>query len=485
MGDTVRAGEVIGRRYTLIRTLGTGGFGQVWHARDEDLNVDVALKQVHLPGPVTPEEQRQRIARAVREAQHAARLRDHPNIVTVHDAFEHDGSPWIVMQYVDGRSLAEEVRQHGRRPIDQVTRIAEAVLSALDAAHKADIVHRDVKPANVLLASDGQVLLTDFGIAVAPTDVRLTAASMVIGSPGYVAPERLQGAEPGSAADLFALGVTLYEAVEGEPPFARQNPVAALTEEPRPPVHAGRLGSLLLSLLEKAPSRRPDAAAARVLLRGDQDTSGTATKPTKAITTERPPEKPPERPVSGAPATITSDRMQTVKARSTRAANFGCQLLGWLGVIIGLVAGLTGNELISNAGVGGSTLLGCLGGSVGGYFCGMALGGWHGLFGELDGLTVSPGGLAVTGELPAVYKWGDLKAVKLRRSGGTVTLLATVRPERVADRKWRAKHPAKINKEGNSKVFVGHGIPASDAGSVMTALSRHAGNLYSGPSSLP
>ncbi|MFC4016234.1 serine/threonine-protein kinase [Nonomuraea purpurea] len=485
MGDTVQAGEVIGRRYTLVRSLGIGGFGQVWLAHDEDLNVKVALKQVRLAGPTTPEEQRQRMARAVREAQHAARLRDHPNIVTVHDAFEYDGSPWIVMQYVDGRTLAEELRQHGRLPIDQVTRIAEAMLAALGAAHKADIVHRDVKPANVLLATDGQVLLTDFGIAVAPTDATLTASSVVIGSPGYVAPERWQGVEPGAAADLFALGVTLYEAVEGEPPFARQNPIAALTQDPRPPLHAGRLGPILLRLLEKTPTRRPDAAAARALLRANPDTSHTPTTPTKPITTERPPEKAPERLASGETATITSDRMGTVKARGRRASDFGGELVGGICVIIGLVAGLAGKVLIGDDDVVASGVILFAAGSTGGYFCGWLLGGWHGLFGELDSLTVSPGGLTVSGELPAVYKWGDLKAVKLMRSGGTVTLVATVRPERVSDTKWRQKHPAKIEKDGNSKVFVGRGIPASDAGRVMGALSHYAGNLYSGPSSLP
>lgn len=483
MGDMISIGEVIARRYTLLRILGTGGFGQVWHAHDEDLNVDVALKQVRLPDLVAPEEQRQRIARAVREARHAARLRDHPNIVTVHDAFEYDDSPWIVMQYVDGRSLAAELRQHGRLPIDQVAGVAEAVLSALDAAHKANIVHRDVKPANVLLAADGQVLLTDFGIAVAPTDATLTAASVVIGSPGYVAPERWQGAEPGPAADLFALGVTLYEAVEGQPPFARQNPVATLTEEPRPPQYAGRLGSLLLSLMEKPPARRPDAAAARALLRADPDTSDT---PTKVITTERPPEKAPEPPGSGEPVTITSDRMVTVRSRATSAADFCCQLLGWLGVAIGVVAGLAGKVLVGDEGVVLSGVLLCGAGSVGGYFCGWVLGAWSGLFGELDSLTVSPGGLTVTGEQAAVYKWGDLKAVKLnKRSDGTVTLAATPRPERVSDTQWRRKHPAKIGKDGRSKIFVGRGIPASDVGRMMTALSRHAGTLYNGPSSLP
>ncbi|ANZ14866.1 serine/threonine-protein kinase [Streptomyces noursei] len=485
MGDTTSTGEVIGRRYTLIRTLGIGGFGQVWLARDEDLNVEVALKQVRFPGPATPEEQRQRIARAVREARHAARLRDHPNIVTVHDALEHDGSPWIVMQFVDGHSLAEELRQHGRLPVDQVTRIAEAMLSALGAAHKADIVHRDVKPANVLLDAGGQVLLTDFGIAIAPTDATLTASSMVVGSPGYVAPERWQGAEPGAAADLFALGVTLYEAVEGEPPFPRQNPVAALTQEPRPPRHSGRLGPLLLRLVEKEPTQRPDAAAARALLRADPDTSITASTPTKVITTAHTLRKEPARPSFSEPATITSDRMKTVEAHAIRRANFFGIFFGVLGTIFGLVLGLQGMPAYPNVGVGQCVLYGVLGGSFGGYAYGWMQGAWKWLFRDLDSLTVTPGGLTMTGELSATYKWGELKAVKLKRSGSTVTLVATVRPERVSDTKWRSKHPVAIDSEGNAEVFVGRGIPASDTGRVMAALSHYAGNLYNGPSSLP
>ncbi|WP_285574004.1 serine/threonine-protein kinase [Streptomyces sp. RTGN2] len=481
MGDTIQAGEVIGRRYTLLRTLGLGGFGQVWLAHDEDLNVKVALKQVRLPGPTAPEEQRHRIARAVREAQHAARLRDHPSIVTVHDALEHDGSPWIVMQYVEGRSLAEELRQHGRLPVDQVARIAEAMLAALAAAHKADIMHRDVKPANVLLAAEGQVLLTDFGIAVTPTDATLTASGMVIGSPGYVAPERLQGTKPGAAADLFALGVTLYEAVEGEPPFTRQNPVAALTQEPRPPLHAGRLGPLLLRLLEKAPAQRPDATAARAMLRADPDTSDT---PTKVITTARTPEKAPERPVSGEPAAITSGRMETVKARGTQLAEICGALAGIPMAILAPLLVLYSHLRVGNTGVVWSIVIIIAGGYFFGYVLGWVQGTWTGLFGDLASLTVSPGGITVTGQTSAEYKWDDLKAVKLERSGGTVTLIVTVRPERASDTEWQMRHLALVDKEGKAEVFVGHGIPTRDAGRVMAALSHYAGNLYSGPSSL-
>ncbi|MFH8900487.1 serine/threonine-protein kinase [Streptomyces coeruleorubidus] len=485
MVDTVHAGEVIGSRYTLIRALGAGGFGRVWQAHDEDLHVDVALKQVRLAGPVTPEEQRQRIARAVREARHAARLRDHPNVVTVHDAFEYDGGPWIVMQYVQGRSLAEELRQHQRLPIDQVAQVAEAVLSALQAAHTANIVHRDIKPGNVLIAADGHVLLTDFGIAVALTDVTLTATSVVIGSPGYVAPERWRGAELGPAADLFALGVTLYEAVEGEPPFDRRNPVAALTEEPRPPQHAGRLGSLLLRLLEKAPARRPDAAAARALLATDRATARSTTRLTKVITKERASNRRSERPPSGEPATITSGRMATVRVRGTELGNGGTALAGiGMAILVPLLMS-DGDARVGDLGMAGSMVIIVMVGCFFGYALGWVQGTWEGLFGDLDSLTVSPGGLTVTGQTSAECEWDDLTEVRLEQSAGTVRLIVTVRPECASDKEWQVRNRLRLDTDSKAEVFVGHGIPAGDAHRVMAALSRYAGNLYNGPASLP
>ncbi|MFG3552587.1 serine/threonine-protein kinase [Streptomyces sp. NPDC047725] len=171
-----------------------------------------------------------------REARHAARLRDHRNIGTVYDALrERGGDPWIVMQYVAGCSLAEELRKRGRLPVDEVERVAAGALTGLAAAHAAGIVQRDVKPANVLLSTDRRVMLSDFGIALAATDTALTAEGVVIGTPGYLAPELWRGTKPGAPADLFALGVTLYEAVEGEPPFPRHNPTAALTDPSLPP----------------------------------------------------------------------------------------------------------------------------------------------------------------------------------------------------------------------------------------------------------
>ncbi|MFD7740729.1 serine/threonine-protein kinase [Streptomyces sp. MJM8645] len=270
MAVETRPGTVIGGRYTLTRPLGAGGFGQVWQAHDPVLGVDVAVKQVRLDGALPDKARAELLARAAREARHAARLRDHPHIVTVYDVVEVDEGPWrvpwIVMQWVDGHSLAEELKRDGPLDPERAARVAEALLGALDAAHRAGVVHRDVKPANVLLAADGSVLLADFGIAVAQTDPRLTPTTLVIGSPGYMAPERWQGADSDGRADLFSLGVTLYEALEGVLPFRPENPIAALTEEPRPTERAGALAPLLLALLEKDPARRPTVDAARKLL---------------------------------------------------------------------------------------------------------------------------------------------------------------------------------------------------------------------------
>ncbi|MFC7304102.1 TerD family protein [Streptomyces monticola] len=266
MVDGVGPGTVIGGRYALSRPLGAGGFGQVWKAYDRLLGVDVAVKRVLLNSQVPQGERAMLLARAAREARHAARLRDHPHIVTVYDVIEVEEVPWIVMQLVDGRSLADELREQGPLTVERAGRVAEALLRALDAAHRAGVTHRDVKPANVLGTLEGEVLLADFGIAVGHTDTRLTADAMVVGSPAYMAPERLQGAGADGRADLFSLGVTLYEAVEGVLPFPRGNPTAALTEPPRPPCRAGRLTPLITGLLERDPGQRPTAAKALAML---------------------------------------------------------------------------------------------------------------------------------------------------------------------------------------------------------------------------
>ncbi|MFF3905973.1 protein kinase [Streptomyces sp. NPDC001848] len=267
-------GRVIADRYLLLNRLGSGAMGHVWRAHDQRLDCEVALKEIVFRDPVEATEERAaRVARARAEARHAAGLRGHPHVVTVHDVLEHEGLPWIVMEYVvSALDLRELV--HRRGPLDpaECARIGLAVLDALTAGHERGVMHRDVKPANILLAPDrggapyARVLLTDYGISVQPDagEPRYTLTSALVGTPGYLAPERATGGPPTAAADLFSLGCTLYFAVEGCGPFERDTQLAELTavvlEEPRPPVRAGALGPLLSAVLVKDPALRITAA---------------------------------------------------------------------------------------------------------------------------------------------------------------------------------------------------------------------------------
>ncbi|MFJ6085887.1 protein kinase [Streptomyces sp. NPDC092369] len=278
-GETPDQGEdrIINGRYRLTRTLGAGGMGRVWLAYDEELACEVAIKEIALADvPMDPSAPSQRIARARSEARHAARLRGHPHVATVHDVVMHEGLPWIVMEYVpDAVDLQAAVRRTGPLSPVQTARIGLAVLDALTAGHRIGILHRDVKPANILLASDAsgdpyaRVLLTDYGIALQPEsrEPRLTATAGILGTPGYLAPERARGEPPTPAADLFSLGATLYAAVEGRGPFDRHGDYATLTallgEEPTPAEGAGELTPVLQGLLVKDPVRRssPETAA--------------------------------------------------------------------------------------------------------------------------------------------------------------------------------------------------------------------------------
>jgi serine/threonine protein kinase len=265
-----QAGRLVDGRYRLLDRLGEGGFGRVWRAHDAALNVEVAVKEVWLPETMSPDERAQRLRRAEREAHNAARLRDHPNIVAVYDVVVDDDAPWIVMRLVHGLSLDEHVRAHGPLSVAEATTVASALLAALGAAHEAGVLHRDVKPANVMLASNGTVLLTDFGIAVHHTDGTLTATGAFIGSVEYIAPERARGLADQPAGDLFSLGVTLYQAIEGFSPFRRATPTgslaAVLLETAPPPRQAGRLAPLLAGLLEKDPTDRLTIPQALALL---------------------------------------------------------------------------------------------------------------------------------------------------------------------------------------------------------------------------
>ncbi|MEU3598240.1 serine/threonine-protein kinase [Streptomyces sp. NPDC006798] len=271
MENTRNTGEgvVLAGRYRLGESIGRGGMGRVWRARDEVLHRVVAVKEL-TAGMYASESDRARLhARTQKEARAAARI-THPGVVTVHDVLEHDDRPWIVMQYVEGRSLADATKESGGLPALETARIGQRVLDALGAAHAAGVLHRDVKPANVLLARDGGVLLTDFGIAVIEGDSTITRTGEIVGSIDYVAPERVRGGDPGPACDLWSLGVTLYSAVTGESPFRRTSPLgtmrAVVAEEPGLPRGAGALGPVVMALLAKEPEARPGAAeAARML----------------------------------------------------------------------------------------------------------------------------------------------------------------------------------------------------------------------------
>ncbi|WP_243725467.1 serine/threonine-protein kinase [Actinomadura rubrisoli] len=263
------AGRRIAGRYRLLAELGRGGMGVVWRARDEVLDRDVAVKEVPAP-PGLDEHGRPALPlRAVREARSAARL-SHPSVVTVFDVVEEDGRPWVVMELVHARSLLEVTRRDGPLPPERAARIGRQIAGALGAAHAAGILHRDVKPGNVLVGPGDRAVLSDFGIAVIEGDAGLTQPGTLLGSPAYIAPERIRGEPALPASDLWALGATLFAAVTGRPPFQRDDPVAVfgavLSEEPVVPPYAGPLRPVLEGLLDKDPERRLRADAAEAML---------------------------------------------------------------------------------------------------------------------------------------------------------------------------------------------------------------------------
>ncbi|MGW4941364.1 serine/threonine-protein kinase [Actinoplanes sp. NPDC004185] len=263
-------GTLIGGRYTLRAAVGHGGMGTVWRAADTLLRRDVAIKEVILPPGLAPSDRDSMYERTMREARAAAALQ-HPAVVQVYDVVHENGRPWIVMELLEARSLADMVIEDGPVNPRVVAKIGIALLGALEVAHAHGVLHRDVKPANVLICTDGRCVLTDFGVARMPTDVQLTTPGMVLGSPHFISPERAMGSDFGPPSDLFSLGVTLYTAIEGRPPFDKGDPIetmhAVVEDPPTPAVRAGSLTPVLMGLLEKDPARRFDVPTARTMLR--------------------------------------------------------------------------------------------------------------------------------------------------------------------------------------------------------------------------
>jgi len=260
------AGRVIAGRYRLQSPLGRGAMGVVWRARDQLLDRDVAIKEVQIADSLTEEERATAFQRTLREAKTAARL-NHPAVVTVYDVAEDSGRPWIVMQLVDAQSLDQVLASSGPLSPRRAAEVTRQLLSALSVAHAAGVMHRDVKPSNVLIGANDQAVLTDFGIATFQDDPKLTQTGMVMGSPGFTAPERIRGDDASPASDLWSLGATIYAAVEGHGPFERRGgaitTMSAIINENAPEAPtAGALGPVIAALLRREPADRPDASAA-------------------------------------------------------------------------------------------------------------------------------------------------------------------------------------------------------------------------------
>lgn len=262
-------GRLLAGRYRLGEVLGRGGMGTVHRAVDETLGRTVAVKELRFPSAIDDDEKRRLITRTLREAKAIARIRNN-GAVTVYDVVDEDDRPWIVMELIEGKSLAEAVREDGVLTPRRAAEVGLAILDVLRSAHREGILHRDVKPSNVLIAEDGRVVLTDFGIAQVEGDPSVTSTGMLVGAPSYISPERARGHKPGPPADLWSLGGLLYASVEGCPPYDKGSAIATLTavmtEPLDPPKNAGPLEEVIYGLLARDPEQRLDDAGARALL---------------------------------------------------------------------------------------------------------------------------------------------------------------------------------------------------------------------------
>lgn len=354
-------GRLVVGRYRLVERVGRGGMGTVWRAEDELLGRHVAVKKLHVPPHLHESEgEVQRLyERTRREARSAARI-THPNVTVVHDVVDDEGLPCIVMEYVPSVTLADVLKRRGALPPSEVARIGGAMAAALRAAHAAGVLHRDVKPGNVLLGHDGRIVLTDFGIAVEPGASSLTRTGELVGSVHYLAPERLRSgiADPGPACDLWSLGATLYQAVEGQPPYDRDTAIEtayAIAAEPYgPPRRAGALTPVIEGLLVKDPARRMTAPEAARLL---GLVAGTGTGTTDAGEAVEPPTRPRRLDVPPVPEPVTARFAVTVpdhaagpgapvRGGGAGGARRGRRTVRWSVAAVGLAAAMTAGVLL-------------------------------------------------------------------------------------------------------------------------------------------
>ncbi|MFD7716276.1 protein kinase [Streptomyces sp. NPDC059814] len=331
--------RAVAGRYQLLSVLGEGGMGTVWRAYDEVLHREVAVKEVRAPVELPAEHRARLYTRLEREAWAAARI-DSAEVVTVYDVVTFDGRPWIVMELVRGRSLADLITATGALPPKEAARIGAKVLAALRAAHGAGVLHRDVKPANVLLAEDGRVVLTDFGIATVEGDTALTMTGEVVGSPEYLAPERALGRTPDATSDLWSLGALLYTAVQGRSPFRQSTALATLRavvdEELPSPHRAGALTPVIEGLMRKDPQDRMTAEqASQKLLLIERD------MPEPPQTEARAEER--ERPATGVTAVVSAGRSRA----GTQEPSDGRRSRGRRTKVLAAVAGVVAVALIT------------------------------------------------------------------------------------------------------------------------------------------
>ncbi|MER5931024.1 serine/threonine-protein kinase [Streptomyces sp. NPDC002054] len=345
------AGEqrLIAGRYRLLSRLGEGGMGTVWRARDETLQREVAVKEVRAPAHLRAGDIARMYSRLEREAWAAARIPDR-NVVTVHDVVMEDDRPWIVMELIRGQSLADLLRTEGPLTPRHAAHIGAEVLSALRAAHAVGVEHRDVKPANVLLAEDGRVVLSDFGIAMVEGSTALTMTGEVVGSPEYLPPERALGRPSGPESDLWSLGVMLYAAVEGISPFRQDTALSTLRavvdEEPPVPTRAGPLAPVIAGLLRKEPAERTPAAEVTEALRG------IAHEP-DATTTAAPVLPTPAAPATATAPTTTAEPAPPRKRRTAAFVAAGAAVCVLIAGGLAYALSGNGNDKDSASGSGG------------------------------------------------------------------------------------------------------------------------------------